>query len=88
MQTIKIKNEQCFIDIVLEATGSLNNTLLMAVANNTSITDEKAVGSDYKVVGTVNKSIVDILRIYPPATGLRNYKSAFNYRLPHTFPMF
>lgn len=88
MQTIKIKNNQCFIDVVLEATGSLSNTLLMAIENNTSITDEKALGSDYKVVGQVNKMIVDKLRVNPPATGLIDYKSVFNYRLPHTFPMF
>lgn len=88
MQTIKIKNNQCFIDVVLEATGSLSNTLLMAIENNTSITDEKAIGSDYKIVGQVNNMIVENLGINPPATGLIDYKSAFNYRLPHIFPMF
>lgn len=70
MQSIKIKNEQCFIDVVLEATGNLNNVLLMAVANNTSITDENVVGSDYKVVGTINRPVVDRLRTYPPGTSL------------------
>ncbi|MCS4239513.1 hypothetical protein M2306_002054 [Myroides gitamensis] len=88
MQTIKIKNEQCFLDLVLESTGTINNTLVMAQANDTSITDEKTIGSIYKVTGNINKSIGGVLNIYIPATGLISYKNVFNYRLPHILPMF
>lgn len=88
MQIIKIKNEQCFIDIVLESTGSIDNVLQMALANNTSITDERVIGSDYKVSAQVNNKVVNVMRVHTPATGLRNHEQPFNYRLPHLFPMF
>lgn len=88
MQTIQIKNNQCFLDIVLESTGSIDNAMQMAVANGTSLTDERAIGAKYIVLGNINRSVTDVLRVYNPATGLVNYSERVNYRLPSMFPMF
>lgn len=88
MRTIVIKNNQCFLDIVLESTGSIDNALQMAVSNDTSITDERAIGTPYIVSGTVHKSVVDVMRVYTPATALRDYSEKTNYRLPGIFPIF
>lgn len=69
MQTIKNKNEQCFLDLVLESTGNIDNTLAMAIANHRSITDIQAIGSEYKVVGQLEPKAVAVFKNYPPATG-------------------
>ncbi|MGQ8869011.1 hypothetical protein [Myroides sp. TSA_177.3] len=71
MQTIKIKNEQCFLDLVLESTGTINNTLIMALANDVSITDDFSIGKEYKVAGPIQDSVISTYRMYPPATGYR-----------------
>lgn len=71
MQTIKIKNEQCFLDLVLESTGTINNTLIMALANDVSITDDFPIGKEYKVAGPRQDNVIPTYRMYPPATGYR-----------------
>ncbi len=69
MQNIEIKNGQNFLDVVLEATGDLDNVLIMAWANDLSITDSYEIGKEYKVVGKLNKNNIANLQLYIPATG-------------------
>ncbi len=65
------KQGQSFFDKVVQQTGSIENTMLMAVLNNVSITNDAALGSELKSAGTIQNRVVSaLLRRSEPATAL------------------
>ena len=69
----KVYAGQNFCDKVVENTGSIENVVAMAIANNTSITQELVVNSELKVTPVTNKQVVALFfELKKPATALSN----------------
>jgi hypothetical protein len=63
---------QTWLDMAIQTGGSLESAILLAVANNVSITDLPTVGQQIEVSPPGNKQVVDyyMKKGLTPATGL------------------
>lgn len=54
----KVRQGQSFLDMVLQSTGSIDNAILMAVANNMSLTSELIIGQELKQTPITDQKMV------------------------------
>ena len=67
----KVYQGQCFLDKVLENSGSIENAFAMALLNGTSVTDDVVVSQELKSSPVTNKVIVALFGEFNrPATGV------------------
>lgn len=67
------KQGQSFVDKVIQNTGSLENTLEMALLNGKSITDDLEIGEELKASSVTNKRVVAFFNTTnEPATMISN----------------
>ncbi|MFA7448819.1 MAG: hypothetical protein WCY77_10305 [Weeksellaceae bacterium] len=57
--TNETKQGQSFLDMVLQETGSIEEALKMAVANNRSLTDDLKIGESIQGTKIINQKVVD-----------------------------
>lgn len=60
---------QSFLDLLLEASGSINNAIFEAKNNGKRITDEIEIGFNFSANQVVNKQIAASFAVKRPATG-------------------
>jgi len=66
-----VKQGQSFLDKTTQLTGSIENALKMAIANNNGITDVLGVGVELKPTAVTNKRVANFFTEYnEPATAL------------------
>lgn len=71
MQTTdKIKQGQCFLDMVIELSGSVDNAIEMAMLNNVSITDRLKINDVVVCNNITNKRVVQLFKNKNTATAL------------------
>lgn len=71
MNSKVIKQGQSFLDKTTQLTGSIENALKMAIANNNGVTDVLEVGVELKSTAITNKRIASFFSEYnEPATAL------------------
>lgn len=71
MQTTdKIKQGQCFLDMVTELSGATDNAIEMAMLNNVSITDRLKINDVVVCNNITNKRVVQLFKNKNTATAL------------------
>ncbi|RWX00907.1 hypothetical protein [Flavobacterium cerinum] len=55
-----VKQGQSFFDKVLELTGSIENSFDMSLANDSSLTDDLAIGDEILATTVTNKAVIAI----------------------------
>lgn len=68
MQNTKVKQGQSFIDIICQATGSLNNVISEAIVNKKSITDDLMIGEEIFTQKEIDSEVIKILSRKNPST--------------------
>lgn len=68
MQNTKVKQGQSFLDIICQATGSLDNVISEAIVNNKSITDDLMIGEEIFTQKEIDSEVIKILSRKNPST--------------------
>lgn len=68
MQNTKVKQGQSFIDIICQATGSLDNVISEAIVNKKSITDNLLIGEEIFTQKEIDSEVIKILSRKNPST--------------------
>jgi hypothetical protein len=68
MQNTKVKQGQSFIDIICQATGSLDNVISEAIVNKKSITDDLMIGEEIFTQKEIDSEVIKILSRKNPST--------------------
>ena len=85
---MKIKQGQCFFDVVLGSTGNKENLIKMALHNNVSITQKLDIGTEVIPAGKNNKRILEMFgKNNSPATLIKQKSSPLDFLFPNLFPI-
>lgn len=68
MQSTTVKQGQSFIDVVCQATGSIDNIIAEAVSSGKSITNDIVIGEVISTAKETDMEVISILRRKNPAT--------------------
>lgn len=68
MQNTRVKQGQSFIDIICQATGSLDNVISEAIVNKKSITDDLMIGEEIFTQKEIDSEVIKILSRKNPST--------------------
>lgn len=68
MQNTKVKQGQSFIDIICQATGSLDNVISETIVNNKSITDDLMIGEEIFTQKEIDSEVINALSRKNPST--------------------
>ena len=67
----KVQQGQSFLDVIIQQTGKLEETINSAILNNASLTDEATIGSEFNVEKTTEKTLYQFQN-RRPATAIEN----------------
>lgn len=89
MQSIKVRQGQGFFDVVVEQSGNIFNSFLIASKNDRSITEMIEVGAEIEIVGDKRQKITQQFNNgHYLATASHTNEDVYNeYGLPLTFPI-
>lgn len=68
MQNTIVKQGQSFIDVICQATGSVENIITEAVSSGKSITNDIAIGETISTTKESDMEVISILKRKNPAT--------------------